>query len=128
VATVVALEPFSDAQKAVEEFARVFAGKYVKDWTEKDYARVLTKAAKKAKFSWADTEVISAVEQLKVPVFLVHGEKDRWISPEHSRILSKHVAVPGRLLMLPNDDHLLLSMRLEPLATEVAGWFDAKLK
>jgi hypothetical protein len=30
--------------------------------------------------------------------------------------------------MLPNDDHLLLSMRLEPLATEVAAWFDAKLK
>jgi pimeloyl-ACP methyl ester carboxylesterase len=128
VATVVALEPFSEAQKAVEEFARVFAGKYVKDWTEKDYAKVLSKASKKANFSWADTDVITAVEHLKVPVFLVHGEKDRWISPEHSRILSKHTTVPGRLLMLPNDDHLLLSMRLEPLATEVAAWFDAKLK
>ena len=128
VASVVALEPFSDAQKAVEEFARVFAGKYVKDWTEKDYAKVLNKASKKAEFSWADTDVIAAVEHLKVPVFLVHGEKDLWISPEHSRILSKHVTAPCRLLMLPRDDHLLLSMRLEPLATEVAEWFDAKLR
>ena len=112
----------------MEEFARVFAGKYVKDWTEKNYASVLAKAAKKAKFSWADTDVIAAVERLKVPVFLVHGEKDRLILPEHSRILSTHANAPCQLLMLPNDDHLLLSMRLEPLATEVAAWFDAKLK
>ncbi|MFT3783068.1 MAG: alpha/beta fold hydrolase [Nibricoccus sp.] len=128
VATVVALEPFSDPRKAVEEFSRVFAGKYVKNWTADDYGRVLGKSAKKAGFDWADADVLGAMDRLKVPSFIVHGEKDTWISPEHSRALVARAKVPCRLKMMPNDDHYVLSIRLSDLAPDVINWFGEHLK
>jgi pimeloyl-ACP methyl ester carboxylesterase len=128
VAAVVALEPFSNAQKAVEEFAQIFAKKYVKDWTADDYARVYKKAAKKADFSWEKTDVLAAVDQLRTPVFLIHGEKDRWISPEHSKLLDKALKGEHQLLLLPEDDHLVLSIRLMPIADDVGKFFGKHLR
>ena len=100
----------------------------MKDWTAGDFNRVFAKAARKANFSWADTDVLAAADHLKVPVFLIHGAKDRWISPEHSKRLNEQIKATHRLLLLPEDDHLLLSMRLLPIATEVEAWFEEYLR
>jgi pimeloyl-ACP methyl ester carboxylesterase len=127
IATVVALEPFCDAQKAVVEFSHSVAGSYVKDWTADDFSSALTKAAKLANFSWSDVDVMGAVEKTTVPILFIHGARDKMISPEHSRVLKAHAAGQSTLLILPDDDHILLSKRLAPIAQGVAEWFDKNL-
>jgi pimeloyl-ACP methyl ester carboxylesterase len=127
IATVVALEPFSDAQKAVVEFSRAVAGSYVKDWTAGDYSHALAKAASMAKFAWSDVDVLGAVERNPIPMLFFHGARDKMISPEHSQILKAHAAGRSGLLILPEDDHISLSKRLAPIAGGVAEWFDKTL-
>jgi len=127
IATVVALEPFSDAQKAVVEFSHAVAGSYVKKWTADDFSQALAKAATMANFSWRDADVLTAVERTNIPILFIHGARDKMISPEHSRILKAHVSGPSALVILPDDDHISLSRRLAPIAQGVAEWFDKSL-
>lgn len=127
VATVVALEPFSDPRRAIVEFARSFAADQVKGVTDAQFAAAEDKAARYAHFQWADDDVMAAVRRMHVPVLFFHGAKDTWIPRAHSERLMSVAPAGSRLRVLADDNHVTLSIRLKPIAREVAAWFDAHL-
>ena len=127
VASIVALEPFSDPRKAIVEFSRSYAAEQVVGITDAQFASAEAEAAQLAHFKWADADVLDSVRRLRVPVLFYHGGQDTWIPPAHSERLMA-VAPPGsRLQILPDDNHITLSIRLDPIAQDVAAWFDAHL-
>jgi hypothetical protein len=58
---------------------------------------------------------------------LLRGAKDTWLSSANSERLLAALAGPKKLIVLPDDDHLLLSMRLMPINIPVQAWFQEVL-
>jgi pimeloyl-ACP methyl ester carboxylesterase len=127
VAAVVALEPFSNAEQAVVEFAHGVAPERAAKISAAEFDAALARAPKIGGFAWKDADVLAAMAAVKVPVLFYHGAKDRWLSPENSRRLAAAAPAGSRLQILENDDHVLLSMRLTPIATDVSAWFATRL-
>lgn len=127
VGAIVALEPFSNAETAVVEFAHGVAPKEAANIGEATFKAGVAGAARRGNFSWTEGDVLAAMERVKAPVLFYHGAKDRWLSPDNSRRLAEKAPVGSKLVILPDDDHLLLSMRLSPIAPEVRAWFDRNL-
>jgi pimeloyl-ACP methyl ester carboxylesterase len=125
---VVALQPFSDPQKAVVEFARGFpdARKLVGGLSDKTFASAIDRSASLAHFTWADVSVMDSLKRLRFPVLFYHGSRDTWIRPAHSEVLGAAAPLGSRLVLLPEDDHLTLGVRLDPIALEVADWFEER--
>jgi dipeptidyl aminopeptidase/acylaminoacyl peptidase len=68
---------------------------------------------------------LAAVRQSHVPVLLIHGAKDRSISPRHGLILA--TAAPDRvqLWIVPNADHTMAgSADHQGFEQRVLGWFE----
>ncbi len=125
VGAIVALEPFSSAEKALVEFAHGVAPKQAAKISAATFQCAVAKAAARGKFEWSSGDVLAAMDHVKVPVLFCHGAKDTWISVENSRVLqARATAAPSRLVVLPEDDHVLLSMRLGEIVPDVRGWFD----
>lgn len=122
VATVVGLQPFADAREAVPEFVRASFPKIAAKLSEDDFSQALIRAEKLGSFSWTTVDVRQAVKELKVPILLFHGAKDNWLNPRHSCELIALAAKDSRLVILPEDNHITLSFRLDPVAQEVAAW------
>jgi pimeloyl-ACP methyl ester carboxylesterase len=127
VATIVALEPFSDAAKAVVEFAHGISPGQAAKISQSTFAAAVTKAAHRGNFSWSTGDVLAAMDHVTAPILFYHGAKDSWLSPENSRRLFAKAPAASRLVILPDDDHLLLSMRLGSIVPEVTEWFGSKL-
>ncbi len=126
VKAVVALEPFSDPQAAVAEFAHGFPPfqKKIAGVGEETFGIALERAPALAGFAWSDASVVGAMKRLGVPVLFFHGTGDTWISPEHSRKLAALAPAGSRLVPVPGDNHETLGARLDPIADEVAEWFE----
>jgi hypothetical protein len=60
-------------------------------------------------------------------VLFFHGEKDAWLSPDHSRELLKFAPPGSELTLAPLDNHVTLPLQLERLARAVLEWFDVNL-
>lgn len=127
VGAIVALEPFSNAETAVVEFAHGVAPRQAAVISDADFKAGVAGAAKRGHFSWQDGDVLAAMKRVQVPVLFFHGAKDTWISPENSRRLYAQAPAGSKLTMLENDDHILLSMRLVSIFEEVQAWFDQHL-
>jgi len=127
VGAIVALEPFSNAAHAVVEFAHGVAPRQAAKISDETFATAVKKAAQRGNFSWSEGDVWAAMSQVTVPVLFYHGAKDSWMSPENSRVLAAQAHVPSRLVILPDDDHVILSMRLGSIVPEVREWFDCHL-
>ncbi len=127
VGAVVALEPFSNAAKALVEFAHGVAPRQAAEISAQDFAAAVEKAARKGRFSWSKGDVLAAMEHVVVPVLFFHGARDTWLSPDNSRALYARAHQPSRLVILPDDEHVMLSMRLGDLVPDVRGWFDRYL-
>ena len=127
VVAVVAFEPFSNAAKAVVEFAHGVAPAQAAKISDQTFASAVTKAAQRGKFSWSDGDVLAAMDRVTAPVLFFHGAKDTWLSSENSRVLQAKTAGPSRLVILPDDDHILLSMRLGKIVPDVIAWFERYL-
>lgn len=128
VTAVVALEPFSDAAKAVVEFAHGVDPKRAAGISDATFAAAVAKAAERGRFSWSAGNVLAAMDRVSAPVLFVHGAKDTWISPDNSRALQARARGPTQLDILPDDDHVALANRLDNhLVPEVSGWFDRYL-
>jgi pimeloyl-[acyl-carrier protein] methyl ester esterase len=54
------------------------------------------------------------VPQIKIPVLLLHGEKDRIIPPEASDWLAQHLPI-ATCLRLPNDGHHIAALAILPV-------------
>lgn len=128
VGAMVALEPFSNAETAVVEFAHGVAPGEAARISDEDFQVGVAKAAQKGGFSWQDGNVLAAMARVTVPVLFYHGGHDRWLSPDNSRRLLAAAPAGSKLRIVEEDDHIMLSMRLSPIATEVRAWFDEHLK
>lgn len=123
VAAVVALEPFSNAERALVEFAHGVAPQQAAEISEADFKAATVKAAQKGNFSWSAGDVAAAMEHVRAPVLFFHGDKDTWLSPDNSRVLQARAKGPTRLVIMPGEDHVFLSMRLGDIVPEVRVWF-----
>lgn len=127
VGAVVALAPFSDPQRAVEEFARGFSPKLMGTVSDATFAEAEKRAAAMAGFRWSDANVIEAVKRGRAPVLFFHGRRDTWIAPRHSERLAE-VAAPGsRRVVLPNDNHVSIAVRFDLIGPEALTWWETKL-
>lgn len=130
IASVVAMQPFSDARQGIVEFAHGVIPGMVKSWADQDFSNALDRAAVMARFSWSSTDILSAVDRTKAPILYVRGRNDRWIPPAESDILDAHTRSPHMTITasLPwGNDHVILSWLLDPIAEPVGEWFDETL-
>jgi pimeloyl-ACP methyl ester carboxylesterase len=127
IASVVAFEPFASAETAVPELMRAVFASRARGISDEQFARAHRKEAEIAGFDWADADIPAALKRTRAPVLFFHGEKDRWLSPEHSRVLLKVAPHGSRLELAPLDNHLSLPLRFGEFAPAVIDWFDAGL-
>jgi pimeloyl-ACP methyl ester carboxylesterase len=125
VTSVVAFEPFSSAERAVPELMRSAFAADAKGISDRQFASAHTKEAKIAGFAWADADIPAALARTRAPVLFIHGEKDVWISPAHSRELIRYAPAGSRLVIVPRENHVSLPLQIEPFAADVIHWFDA---
>jgi pimeloyl-ACP methyl ester carboxylesterase len=125
VASVVAFEPFSSAEKAVPELMRAAFASEAEGITDRQFAAAHAKEAKYGGFSWLDADIPAALARTRAPVLFIHGERDHWVSPEHSRTLMRGAPPHSQLRLVPRDDHVSLPLQIAPFADEVIAWLDA---
>lgn len=125
VKAVVAMNPFSDPEKVVVEFARGFPDiqKIVGKLSDATFAAAIKKAPSLAGFRWADTNVMESIRRMRIPVLFYHGTRDTWVRPAHSQTLASIAPSGSRLVLLEEDDHASLGVRLDPIALDVVDWF-----
>lgn len=67
---------------------------------------------------------LRALEHSTVPVLLIHGERDRSISPRHSMILAAADPAHAQLWLVPNAGHTMAwSAQHAEFESRVLGWF-----
>jgi pimeloyl-ACP methyl ester carboxylesterase len=122
IVTVVAMEPFFGRESRAGTHARGIhrRGKGISD---RQFAKAHVREAEIAGFDWADADIPAALAHAR-PVLFIHGEKDTWLSAEHSRELAK-IAPPGsQLTLAPLGNHVSLPLQLETFAPAVVEWFE----
>lgn len=127
VRTVVALEPFASAERAVPELMRAAFASEAKGITDRQFAAAHLREAKIAGFEWRQADIQAALARTHAPVLFIHGEKDTWLSPEHSRELLEVAPAGSQLVLSPLDTHVSLPLQVEKFAPQVIGWFEAPL-
>lgn len=133
VAAVVALEPFSEPQTAIAEFARGVVPQLVRGWTQADFDRTIDSAGRLGDVDWASVDILGAVERTASPVLYVVAANDRWTSPENSRRLAERTRGPHGVMTVTFTDegglppHVLLAWLLDPIAPAVGRWLDEAL-
>ena len=127
IAAMVALEPFISAERAVPELMRAAFAQEARGITDKQFAAAHLKEAAWGGFSWSQADIPAALKRTRAPILFIHGEKDTWISPNHSRELVALAPAGSKLLLAPQDNHVSLPLRLDTWAPTVIEWFDAAL-
>lgn len=128
VATVVALEPFSSAERAVPELMRAAFAQEARGISDRQFAAAHQKEARIAGFKWSDADILAALSRTRAPVFFIHGGQDRWLSPDHSRELLAHAPEGSTLAIAPRDNHVSLPLQLRTYAPAVIAWFERGLR
>jgi pimeloyl-ACP methyl ester carboxylesterase len=127
IATVVALQPFASADRAIPELLRAAYPRRAEGISDAQFAAAHAKVATLASFDWRAADVPAALARTHAPVLFVHGEADAWLSPAHSRELVA-IAPPGsKLSIVPRENHVTLPLQLKPLLPGVREWLDEKL-
>jgi pimeloyl-ACP methyl ester carboxylesterase len=124
VRAVVAFEPFSSAEIAVPELMRAAFAAQARGLSDQQFAEAHVKQARIAGFDWSQADIPAALAKTRATVLFLHGEADRWLSPEHSRTLARLAPAGSKLLLSPNDNHVTLPLQLPALEREVIGWFE----
>lgn len=124
VVAVVAFEPFASAETAVPELMRAAFAARARGISDAQFAAAHRKEARLAGFDWVDADIPAALARTTAPVLFFHGERDTWLSPEHSRALMRHAPKGSALRLMPDDTHVTLPLRISAFEREVAGWFD----
>jgi pimeloyl-ACP methyl ester carboxylesterase len=127
VGAVVALEPFASAERAVPELMRAAFAQEARGITDRQFAAAHFKEAKIAGFKWADADIEAALARTQAPMLFIHGERDHWLSPDHSRELARLAPAGSKLVLSPLDTHVSLPLQVEKFAPQVIGWFEAEL-
>lgn len=125
VQAVVAFEPFASAETAVPELMRAAFAAQARGISDRQFAAAHRKEAELGGFSWSDADVFAALARTRAPVLFLHGERDTWLSPDHSRQLAARAPAGSVLRLVPRDNHVTLPLQIAPFEREVIGWFDA---
>jgi pimeloyl-ACP methyl ester carboxylesterase len=125
VKAVVAFEPFSSAERAVPELMRAVFASQARGISDQQFAAAHLKQARIAGFDWKEADIPTALANSRAPVLFLHGERDSWLSPDHSRTLMEHAPAGSRLMLVPRDDHVSLPLQVRTFDREVLGWFEA---
>lgn len=127
IAAVVAMEPFSSAETAVPELMRAAFASRAKGISDRQFAAAHVREAKLAGFDWAAADIPAALRRTRAPVLFIHGERDDWLSPDHSRELMKSAPPGSELALAPLDNHVTLPLQLQRFAPAVLDWFAVNL-
>jgi pimeloyl-ACP methyl ester carboxylesterase len=127
IATVVALQPFASAERAVPELMRGAFSAQARGISDEQFAAAHVKEAKIAGFDWAAADIPAALKRSRAPVLFIHGEHDDWVSPAHSRELMKSAPAGSRLMLLPRETHVSLPFQVDSISAQIIAWFDARL-
>ncbi len=115
IAGVVAIASFSDLATAARERAPSFA-------SERNIAEAFALAEQQGRFRVAEASPLAAAGRVRVPVLLVHGERDVDTKPAHSERLYAALGGQKRLLLVPGTGHN------DPLPSavwdEITTWLD----
>jgi pimeloyl-ACP methyl ester carboxylesterase len=128
VSTVVALEPFASAERAVPELMRAAFASEAQGITDRQFAAAHLKEAKIAGFQWREADIQAALARTRAPVLFIHGEKDTWLSPDHSRELLRQAPAGSRLVLAPRENHVSLPLQVQKFAPQVVDWLEGGLK
>lgn len=128
VKTVVAFEPFASAERAVPELMRAAFANEARGITDAQFAAAHVKEAKIAGFDWTQADITAALARTRAPVLFIHGEKDAWLSADHSRELARRAPAGSQLVLSPLDNHVSLPLQVEKFAPQVVRWFEVNLK
>jgi pimeloyl-ACP methyl ester carboxylesterase len=123
VAAVVAFEPFASAQRAVPELMRSVFRNQSRGISDAQFAAAHVKEARIAGFRWSDADIPAALARTRAPVLFLHGEADRWLSPDHSRALVQVAPSGSELVLVPRANHVTLPLQIEPFERAVLDWF-----
>jgi uncharacterized protein len=95
---VIAGSPFSSLAEVARDRAPWFA-------TDAEVASALTIAGQKGGFDADAASPVASAPRIRVPVLLVHGERDRDTRLQHSRRIEAALRGPKRLLVVPGAGH-----------------------
>jgi uncharacterized protein len=98
IAAVVAIASYSDLRTVVRERAPFFASR-------QDIAAAFALAEQQARFRADEVSPLAAAARIRVPVLLIHGERDVDTPPAHSERVFAALRGPKRLLLLPGAGH-----------------------
>jgi len=123
VRTVVAIAPYNHPEEAFERFASEMKIPV----THKSLEKALNLTATKLDLNWSDWSGEATLRQLKKPVLLIGGEKDR-ISPPSDLDALKQAAPPeSSKLMIAKANHFVIGYCFKDLAGPVKAWFGERL-
>ena len=111
---VIAQSPFSDLEAVVRERAPWMA-------TRAEIAAAFKIAEQRARFRIADVSPRLAAPRIRVPVLLIHGERDRETPADHSRRIYEALAGPRRLIVVPGAGHND-TLKDEEVWREIEAW------
>jgi dipeptidyl aminopeptidase/acylaminoacyl peptidase len=124
---VVVESPFSTAREM--SYERVSEPLHLEPWFGRTLGRpAIASAVIYARLRYGvdllEPNPLEAVEHSSVPVLLIHGERDRSISPRHSVILAKAAPDHVQLWLVSNAGHTMAwSAAHQEFETRVLGWF-----
>lgn len=95
---VIAQSPFSSLEEVARDRAPWFA-------TDAEVGQALAVAQMKGGFTVGEASPVAAARDIRVPVLLIHGARDRATRPEHSRRIEAALGGPKRLLVVPGAGH-----------------------
>jgi pimeloyl-ACP methyl ester carboxylesterase len=127
IATVVALEPFASADRAIPELLRAAFPGRAKGISDAQFAAAHAKVAKIGGYDWHSADIPAALARSRAPVLFAHGEADRWLSPAHSRDLAVLAPNGSALAIVPRENHVTLPLQVIPLLPRVREWLDENL-
>ncbi|MET0556262.1 MAG: alpha/beta fold hydrolase [Vicinamibacteria bacterium] len=114
---VIAQSPFSSLEEIARDRAPWFA-------TDAEIARALDIAQMQGRFTLADASPVASARDIRVPVLLIHGVRDRDTRPAHSERIAAALAGPKRLLLVPGAGHDD-TLRDPAIWSEIEGWLAA---
>jgi hypothetical protein len=114
---VIAQSPFSDLETVARERAPWVA-------TQAEIAEAFAIAEGRGHFHVAEVSPQLAAARIRVPVLLIHGEKDRETRAAHSQRIYDALRAPRRLLLVAGRDHNTV-LRGEDVWREIEAWLSA---
>ena len=121
--------PFSTAREM--SFERVSAPLHLRPWFGRTIGRpIITTAVLYDRWRYGvdllQPSPLDAIEHSKTAVLLIHGQRDRSISPRHSLILARAAPDHVQLWLVPGAGHTMAwAAAHQEFEWRVLGWFDA---